>query len=119
MGNSFRSDRVAVEIQREINDILRNKVRDPRVQDVNITDVQLTGDLSQATVYYSLLSNLASDNEKAATALKKATGLFKSELSKRMTIFKIPDLTFAKDESVEYGSKIDELLRGLNDKSEY
>ena len=55
MGNSFRSDRVAVEIQREINDILRNKVRDPRVQDVNITDVQLTGDLSQATVYYSLL----------------------------------------------------------------
>ena len=34
MGNSFRSDRVAVEIQREINDILRNKVRDPRVQDV-------------------------------------------------------------------------------------
>ncbi len=74
MGNSFRSDRVAVEIQREINDILRNKVRDPRVQNVNITDVQLTGDLSQATVYYSLLSNLASDNEKAATALKKATG---------------------------------------------
>ena len=119
MGNSFRSDRVAVEIQREINDILRNKVRDPRVQDVNITDVQLTGDLSQATVYYSLLSNLASDNEKAATALKKATGLFKSELAKRMIIFKIPDLTFAKDESVEYGSKIDELLRGLNNKSEY
>ncbi len=36
-----------------------------------------------------------------------------------MTIFKIPDLTFAKDESVEYGSKIDELLRGLNNKSEY
>ena len=119
MVNSFRSDRVAVEIQLEINDILRNKVRDPRVQDVNITDVQLTGDLSQATVYYSLLSNLASDNEKAATALKKATGLFKSELAKRMTIFKIPDLTFAKDESVEYGSKIDELLRGLNDKAEY
>ena len=51
--------------------------------------------------------------------LKKATGLFKSELAKRMTIFKIPDLTFAKDESVEYGSKIDELLRGLNNKSEY
>lgn len=114
MSKPFRSDRVAVEIQREINDILRNKVRDPRVQDVNITDVHLTGDLSQATVYYSLLSTRASDNEKAARALKKATGLFKSELAKRMTIFKIPDLTFAKDESVEYGSKIDELLRGLN-----
>ncbi|PCS01448.1 ribosome-binding factor A [Lactococcus fujiensis JCM 16395] len=114
MGNSFRSDRVAVEIQREINDILRNKVRDPRVQDVNITDVKVTGDLSQATVYYSLLSELASDNEKASAALKKATGLFKSELAKRMSIFRIPELTFEKDQSVEYGSKIDELLRGLN-----
>ncbi|MGM9886301.1 MULTISPECIES: 30S ribosome-binding factor RbfA [unclassified Lactococcus] len=114
MGNSFRSDRVAVEIQREINDILRNKVRDPRVQDINITDVKVTGDLSQATVYYSLLSELASDNQKAQAALKKATGLFKSELAKRMSIFRIPELTFEKDQSVEYGSKIDELLRGLN-----
>ena len=114
MGNSYRSDRVAVEIQREINDILRNKVRDPRVQDVNITDVQITGDLSQATVYYSLLSDLASDHQKAQTALNKATGLFKSELAHRMSIFRIPDLTFEQDQSVEYGPKIDELLRGLN-----
>jgi ribosome-binding factor A len=97
---------------------LRNKVRDPRVADVKITDVQLTGDLSQATVYYSLLSTLASDNQKAAQALKKATGLFRSELAKRMSIYRIPELTFEKDQSVEYGSKIDELLRGLN-KSEY
>lgn len=114
MGNSYRSDRVSIEIQREVNDILRSKVRDPRVQEVNITDVQLTGDLSQATVYYSLLSTLASDNEKAKQGLKKATGLIKRELAHRMTIYKIPELTFMKDESVAYGSKIDELLRGLN-----
>lgn len=118
MGTSFRSDRVAVEIQREINDILRHKIRDPRVQDVNITEVQVTGDLSQATVYYSLLSNLASDNEKAKKGLEKATGLVKRELAQRMTMYRIPDLKFAKDESVEYGSKIDELLRNL-DKPEY
>ncbi|MCL2677201.1 MAG: 30S ribosome-binding factor RbfA [Streptococcaceae bacterium] len=118
MANSFRSDRVAVEIQREINDILRHKVRDPRVQEVNITDIQLTGDLSKATVYYSLISNLASDNQKAQQGLDKATGLIKRELAHRMTIYKIPELKFAKDESIEYGSKIDELLRGL-DKPEY
>lgn len=116
MANAHRSDRVAIEIQREINDILRGKVRDPRVQDVNITDVQVTGDLSQATVYYSLLSTLASDNQKAQAGLDKATGLVKRELAHRMTMYKIPDLTFKKDASVEYGSKIDELLRNLNAK---
>lgn len=114
MSNTHRSDRVAVELMREINDILRLKIRDPRVQDVNISDVQITGDLSQATVYYSLLSDLASDNEKAKIGLKKATGTIKSELAKRMTLYKIPDLIFAKDESVAYGSKIDDLLRQLN-----
>lgn len=115
---NFRADRVALELQREINDILRSKVRDPRVQDVNITDLHLTGDLSQATVYYSLLSNLASDNQKAQKGLDKATGLVKRELAQRMTLYKIPDLKFLKDESVEYGNKIDELLRNLN-KPEY
>ena len=114
MSNTHRSDRVAVELMREINDILRLKIRDPRVQAVNISDVQITGDLSQATVYYSLLSDLASDNEKARIGLKKATGAIKSEVAKRMTLYKIPDLTFAKDESVAYGGKIDELLRNLN-----
>ena len=114
MSNTHRSDRVAVELMREINEILRLKIRDPRVQEVNISDVQITGDLSQATVYYSLLSDLASDNEKAKIGLKKATGAIKSELAKRMTLYKIPDLIFAKDESVAYGGKIDELLRNLN-----
>ena len=45
MGNSFRVDRVGMEIKREVNEILQKKVRDPRVQDVTITDVQMLGDL--------------------------------------------------------------------------
>ncbi|WEV45522.1 30S ribosome-binding factor RbfA [Streptococcaceae bacterium ESL0687] len=111
---NFRSDRVSTEIKRDINDIMRNKIRDPRLEDVNITDVKVTGDLSQATVYYTLLSDLASDNEKAQKGLKKASGLIRSELARRMTMFKVPELIFVKDESVEYGNKIDELLRNLN-----
>ncbi|MGZ7196690.1 30S ribosome-binding factor RbfA, partial [Streptococcus pyogenes] len=43
MANHFRSDRVGMEIKREVNEILKLKVRDPRVQDVTITDVQMTG----------------------------------------------------------------------------
>ncbi|OFI46266.1 ribosome-binding factor A [Floricoccus penangensis] len=112
--SNFRSDRVSTEIKREINDILHNKIRDPRLEDVNITDVKVTGDLSQASIYYSLLSDLASDNEKAQKAFKKANGVIRSELAKRMSLYKVPELIFVKDESVEYGNKIDELLRNLN-----
>ena len=65
MANHFRTDRVGMEIKREVNEILQKKVRDPRVQGVTITDVQMLGDLSVAKVYYTILSNLASDNQKA------------------------------------------------------
>ena len=106
MGNSFRVDRVGMEIKREVNEILQKKVRDPRVQDVTITDVQMLGDLSAAKIFYTIHSTLASDNQKAQTGLEKATGTIKRELGKKLTMYKIPDLTFIKDESIEYGNKI-------------
>ena len=71
MANHFRTDRVGMEIKREVNEILQKKVRDPRVQGVTITDVQMLGDLSMAKVYYSIMSDLASDNQKAQLGLEK------------------------------------------------
>lgn len=111
---NHRIDRVGMEVKREVNDILRLKVRDPRVQDVTITDVQMLGDLSAAKVYYTIHSTLASDNQKAQAGLEKATGTIKRELGKNLTMYKIPDLIFEKDNSIEYGNKIDEMLRNLN-----
>ena len=70
MASHFRTDRVGMEIKREVNEILQKKVRDPRVQGVTITDVQMLGDLSMAKVYYSIMSDLASDNQKAQTGLE-------------------------------------------------
>ncbi|MGT2712493.1 30S ribosome-binding factor RbfA [Streptococcus oriscaviae] len=114
MANHFRTDRVGMEIKREVNEILQKKVRDPRVQGVTITDVQMVGDLSVAKVYYTIMSNLASDNQKAQTGLEKATGTIKRELGRKLTLYKIPDLVFEKDQSIEYGNKIDQMLRDLN-----
>lgn len=71
MVNHFRIDRVGMEIKREVNEILQKKVRDPRVQGVTITDVQMLGDLSVAKVYYTILSNLASITKKPKSGLKK------------------------------------------------
>ncbi|WP_071131439.1 30S ribosome-binding factor RbfA [Enterococcus timonensis] len=110
----YRDRRVAQEIHRELTDILRKNVKDPRVADLNITDVQVTGDLQQATIYYSLLSDLASDDQRVQAGLKKASGIIRKELGSRLTIYKTPELIFKRDSSVAYGEKIDDLLRNLN-----
>ena len=113
---NYRDRRVAQEILKEVNQILRRKVRDPRVQDVTITDVHVTGDLQQATVYYSILSDLASDKQKAQRGLEKATGLIRRELGHELSLYKTPELIFELDESVVYGNKIDEMIRNLIDR---
>ena len=112
---NFRAGRIKQEIQREVNDILAKRVKDPRVANVNITDVEITGDLQQATIYYSTLSELASDREKTQLGLDKATGLVRKELGTRLTLYKTPELIFKRDESVAYGSKIDELIRKMHE----
>ena len=116
MANHFRVDRGGMGIKREVNEILQKKVRDPRVQGITITDVQMLGDLSMAKVYYPLMSNLASEQEKAQIGLEKAKGTIKRELGHNLKMYKIPDLTFIKDESIEYGNKIDQMLRDLEQK---
>ncbi|OYW69522.1 MAG: ribosome-binding factor A, partial [Aerococcus viridans] len=109
----FRAERVSQEILRDVNDILRKNVKDPRVEGVTITDVDITGDLQQATIYYTTLSELASEREKAQKGLTKASGLVRSEIGKRLNLYKTPEITFERDRSIEYGSHIDKLLAQL------
>ena len=107
---NYRDRRVGQEIMREVNDFLNKRIRDPRVQGITITDVRL----QQATIYYSLLSDLASEQQKAQQGLDKAKGLIRKELGQRLTLYKTPELIFERDESVQYGNHIDELIRKLN-----
>lgn len=111
---NYRIGRVKQEILREVNDILLKRVKDPRVSGVSITDVDLTGDLQNATVYYTTHSDLASDRTKAQEGLDKATGLIRKELGSRLSLYKTPELVFKRDESIDYGSKIDQLIQQLH-----
>ncbi|VDG20576.1 30S ribosome-binding factor RbfA [Lactiplantibacillus mudanjiangensis] len=113
MAQHYRVGRLEQEIQKEVDDILLKRVRDPRVSGLTITGVTVTGDLQQATIYYSILSDKASDGEKTATGLEKAKGLIRSELGSRLSIYKTPELIFERDTSVQYGSRIDELINNL------
>lgn len=113
---NYRDRRVAQEVQREVNDILQKKIRDPRVQGVTITDVHVTGDLQHANIYYSILSSSENDKKEAQEGLEKASGLIRKEIGQRLKIYKVPELKFELDSSVEYGSHIDELIREMNNK---
>lgn len=113
---NYRVERVAQEILREVNDILKTTVKDPRVNGITITDIHLTGDLQQATLYYSSLSDLASQRIAEQTGLDKASGVVRKALGSRLKIYKTPEISFKRDESVDYGNRIDELIRQMNAK---
>ncbi len=108
-----RVGRVAELILREVNNILLNDIRDPRVQGITITDVDLTGDLQEATIYYSTLDTDDETKKDTQEGLDKATGLIRKELGSRMTTYHTPELQFKRDESVERGNRIEELLNQI------
>ncbi|MEJ6400718.1 30S ribosome-binding factor RbfA [Nicoliella lavandulae] len=110
----YRVGRLQQEIQREVNDLLLKEVRDPRVKGVTITGVDVTGDLQQATIFYSILSDKKSDEENTQKGLDKATGMIRSALGARLrNVYKTPEIHFELDDSIQYGSKIDQLINKL------
>ncbi|WP_114571041.1 30S ribosome-binding factor RbfA [Exiguobacterium flavidum] len=110
---SLRSNRVAEQIRKEITSLLIKDVKDPRVKTITVTGVEVTGDLQQATVYYSVLGDEKA-REDAKIGLEKSKGYMRKEIGSRIRLRKTPELMFEVDSSVEYGSRIDELLRNLN-----
>lgn len=110
---NYRVGRVSQEILKEVNDILLNIVRDPRVDGITITDVDLTGDLQEATIFYSTLETDEETKRETQIGLDKATGLIRKELGARLKTYHTPELEFKRDESVEYGNRIDELLNEI------
>ncbi|EGQ2831904.1 30S ribosome-binding factor RbfA [Staphylococcus pseudintermedius] len=110
---NMRAERVGEQMKKELMDIINNKLKDPRVGFLTITDVEPTNDLSLAKVY---LTVLGSDKERENTfkGLEKAKGFIKSEIGQRMRLRIVPDLQFEYDESIEYGNRIERLIQDLN-----
>ncbi|HJF17243.1 MAG TPA: 30S ribosome-binding factor RbfA [Globicatella sulfidifaciens] len=115
---NFRHGRVKQEILREVNRLLMREIKDPRVEGVTITDVELTGDLQQATIYYSTLSDKAGARQKEQAGLEAVTGKVRSELGKAIKLYKVPELKFERDTSVDYGNRIDALLDKIKQSDE-
>jgi ribosome-binding factor A len=112
-----RSEKVAEAIHEMVSELLVKGLKDPRIGFVTITGVKLTDDLHLATVYFSVIG---SDEEKKATeqGLNSARGYIRKELGKNLRMRYIPDIVFRYDVSVEYGSRIESLLKEINTKED-
>ncbi len=112
-----RSSRVGEELKREISDIIQNNLKDPRLGFVTVTAVEVSDDLRQAKVFYTVFGQ---NREKKGSqiALNRAAGFIQQEIGKRIRLKFIPQLSFHYDSSVEYGARIDELLNQIRQKEQ-
>jgi len=95
-------------IQRELSDLLRREVRDPRVGMVTITSVDVSPDLSHAKVFFTILEKEKKDL--TAQGLQRAASFLRAQLSRRMSMYTTPELRFKYDESVERGAHLSQLI---------
>jgi ribosome-binding factor A len=107
--STARRERIADQIQRELAELVRLEVRDPRVGMVTLTGVELSGDQSHAKVYFTILGS-ESDAANAREGLQRASGFLRSSLAHRLTTRTVPQLDFAYDESVERGVRLSRLI---------
>ncbi|WP_136192256.1 MULTISPECIES: 30S ribosome-binding factor RbfA [Actinomyces] len=96
MADAARVRKVADHIQETVARLLQGRIKDPRIGFVTITDVRVTGDLQQATVFYTVYGT-DEERQDTAAALRSATGLIRSEVGRALGIRLTPSITFQLD----------------------
>ncbi len=101
-------------IKQEVGKLLLNGIKDPRLGFTTVTDVKVTGDLREATVYVSLFGS-EKEKKDSLNVLNKAKGFIRKEVGKSLNIFYSPEISFEEDKSLEYGMKIEKLLNKIHE----
>ena len=114
MTDPARVRRHAERVKELVASVLRTQVKDPRVGMITITDARITGDLREATVFYTVLGDSAAQAGTAA-ALESAKGLLRSTVGKALGLRHTPTLTFVLDDVQDHAKHIDELLAQARD----
>lgn len=109
---AIKQDRLAGIIRREVSDIIQFELKNKNTGLVTVTDVTVTGDLSIAKVYVTILG---AKDEEALEQLRRAKGFIRSMLGKRLSVRKCPDLIFVLDTSLETGNRINQLIKDFKD----
>ena len=104
-----RSRRVGEQIQRELALLLQREVRDPRLSQVTIAAVKVTRDMSQATVYFTVLGD-KQDIPPIQQALEKASAFLRHALGEQIVMRSLPHLKFVYDDSISRGAELSSLI---------
>lgn len=114
---SHRPERLAEIIKKEVSEMLRDELKDPRIGFVTITEVEVSADLRYAKIFISVYG---SEEEQKATmdALNRAQGYVRSELGRRIRLRHTPEINFKLDTSIMRGSRVMELLHTVREQGE-
>ncbi|MDF9824072.1 ribosome-binding factor A [Breznakia sp. PF5-3] len=109
----LKNEKVAELIRRNISEIITRAVKDPKIGFITVMDCVVTNDLSVAKVYVSFLGR-DSRKEAGMKALNRSKGFIRSELSKKLTMRKVPELVFLLDDTLEKGDRIDKIIADIH-----
>lgn len=110
--SNHKIDRMASDISRNISDILANEANDDLLKTVTITGCTVTNDLSFCKVYFTSFSKLT--KKEIEKELNEAAPYIRGKVSERVDIRHTPEIKFYYDESIEYGKKIEDIIKSLN-----
>lgn len=115
--NENRLNRIDEELKKEISNIITFELKNPSVTGlISVTKAKITPDLKYAKIYVSILNS--KNIKQTMEALNKSAGFVRTQIARKINLRITPELTFVFDDSMEYGSKIDSIIRNLNIKSE-
>ena len=107
---SHRIERVNTLIRKEISELIQQQIRDPRLDEfVAVTEVSTSPDLRHAKIFVSCMSG-KQEEKKILGVLNSAAGFLRTELAKNVSLRRVPELSFAWDDSIEHGDHIMQLL---------
>lgn len=110
---SIKTERLGNVLHKEISNILLTEIKDEDLKFVTITNVELSNDLSYAKVFCTMLD--IENKDKVMKDLNNARGFIRSILMKRKIEIRVmPELKFIYDDSIEYGNKIEEIIKSIH-----
>ena len=113
--NDTRLGRINEELRKEISHIISFELKDPNLTGlISVTRAKITTYLKYSKVYVSILN--AKSEEKTMKALQDSAGFIRTQIARTINLRITPQIIFEKDDSIEYGAKIDSILKDLNSK---
>ncbi|XZG69340.1 30S ribosome-binding factor RbfA [Chitinibacteraceae bacterium HSL-7] len=107
--NFSRSDRVSEQLKRDIAELIRAELDHPKASLITVTDVEVTRDYSHAKIFYTFMGS-QEDAAAIGDKLEAAKGFLRSQLARGFKLFKMPELHFTYDHSIERGMQLDRLI---------